>query len=887
MPTRRMSMNRDVLAANAGTIGPALCACILSLQIAALATTMDTIGSVRVSCLSPIAVRLEAKTSAGNFEDRQTLMVVNRAWPDVARTKSAAGTTTTITTANYTVTVPNSGSAITGCSVAAGGRAVFTYSALPSGRTTFPAPDELGNGYVIADAPRVVQPAWGSVPMPAGALPTTDPLYATSGWDYRYISTPDVYVFVNTQSNYFNDYLAVRKDFLRLTGPIPIVPLYFLGFASSRWQAVTQAYVIQHADLYRNTYQIPIDVYVVDTDWRSGAYDYNTTYFPNPVQFFTDMHSRGFKVTFNDHPQGSGSDFTTRWNGLTGKMNDGLDFWWFDRNWGGIIGSPVNGIDQEMWGMKMYWDIQKKFLEQKTTKKMRPALMCMRSNDPGNGSVDPIVFPHPGSHRYPGWWTGDQNSDFGMLTKNVAASVADGMRLLPHVQHDIAGFSGCNPGDELYTRWMEFGAYSPQPRVHGTNCGEGSLKRYPWEFSTDTRVIVTRYLAQRYRLMPMMYSALRKCYEDGSPLLQRCDLFWPAATNASAKLNSQYLLGDDILIRPATAEGASMTNGISVSTWIPPGDWFDAWTGQVQTGPKTLAVDSKVWHTPMFIRKGAIITMCPDMLYTSQKPWNPITLEVFPPAIGASVTRSLYEDDKETFNYESGEYAKTDLTAGRSADGMQVTINPAIGNAFAGKLSARGWIVRLHLDAAYTNQVVKVNGTPVTVGTTWTKGASSEARLLNPTAFPTTITSANFPIPLQGEGQVAPPQATGPVVEVWVPSAATSAIQTVALGEYTTGVKPTVMTDNIRGHFRAMNLPGERMQVFFAVPSERGFPAQHVVVALTNLKGETVRTLVDNQYVSRYCSETASLSGLSTGAYFCTLTINGILRNHTRVSFVK
>jgi hypothetical protein len=95
------------------------------------------------------------------------------------------------------------------------------------------------------------------------------------------------------------------------------------------------------------------------------------------------------------------------------------------------------------------------------------------------------------------------------------------------------------------------------------------------------------------------------------------------------------------------------------------------------------------------------------------------------------------------------------------------------------------------------------------------------------------------------------------------------------------------MTDNIRGHFRAMNLPGERMQVFFAVPSERGFPAQHVVVALTNLKGETVRTLVDNQYVSRYCSETASLSGLSTGTYFCTLTINGILRNHTQVSFIK
>jgi hypothetical protein len=855
------------------------------------AATMDTIGNVRVSCLSAILVRIEAKTSAGNFEDRPTLMVVQRNWPNVTRTKTT-GATTTITTTNYTVTVPNNGTAITGCAVTSGGQAVFTYNALPSGRTNFPAPDELGLGYVIADAPRVVQPAWGATPMPAGALPTTDPLYATSGWDYRYTATADVYVFVNTRRSFFGDYVAVRTDFLRLSGPIPIVPLYFLGFVNSRYQAITQAYAIQHADMFRNTYRIPIDIYVIDTDWRTGAYDYNPTYFPNPVQFFTDMHTRHFKITFNDHPQGTGTDYQTRWNGLTPKMNDGLDFWWFDRNWSGIITSPVTGIDQEMWGNKLFWDIQKRFLEQKTGKKMRPALYGMRSNDPANGVVDPINQPHPGAHRNPGWWSGDQYSTWEMLTKGIAASVADGTRLLPHVQHDIAGHRTADPGDDLYTRWMQFGAFSPQPRIHVTNFGEGVSRRYPWEFTTDTRLIVTRYLELRYRLMPMMYTALRKCFEDGSPLLQRCDLFWPATAYAAAKNNYQYLFGDDILIRPVITAGSTMTTTVNTSTWIPPGFWVNAWTGQILTGPQTLTVASQSWHEPLFIRRGSVIVMCDTMQYTSQKPWNPLTLEVYPPATDSpAVTRTLYEDDDSTYNYDTlSQYRKTSITATRtSATNMQVVVNPAQGT-FPGMLANRGWIVRLHTDAARTTEQVRVNGALVTIGTAWTKGAQAQARLFNATAFPGTITSSNFPIPLQGEGQAAGPNAPGPVVEVWVPTAATTSTQTVEYG-IITGIQSIVSQQQLGDRLTVRSMAGGQLQVRFAVPSlQENQALHHVKVTLYNLKGKAVRTLVDEKYASRDYTVTVDAAGnktLPAGAYLCKLSIDGTIHGMTTVSLIR
>ncbi|MBN1130918.1 MAG: glycoside hydrolase family 31 protein [Chitinispirillaceae bacterium] len=850
----------------------------------ASAATMDTIGNVRVSCLSPILVRIEAKSSAGNFEDRHTLMVVQRDWPAVQRARTTEGTSVIITTANYSVTVPNNGSAITGTKVVCNTRTVFTYSTLPSGATNFPAPDELGPGYIIADAPRVVQPSWGSVPMPAGALPATDPLYATQGWDYRYTSTPDVYVFVNPQKNYYNDYLAVRKDFLRLTGPVPLVPRWFLGFANSRWQAVSDKYVLEKADRYRSE-KIPIDIYVVDTDWRTGEYDYNRTYFPNPTQFFADMHARHFKVVFNDHPQGSGTDYQKRWNGLTSKMNDGLDFWWFDRNWTAIISAPVSGIDRETWGNKMYYDIQKTFLEQKYKKKLRPALFGMRSGDPANGAVDPISKPHPGSHRNPGWWTGDQSSTFNLMSKGVVAMVSDGIRLLPHVQNDIPGFMGCNPGDELYTRWMSAGCFSPMPRVHGTRCGEGSLKRYPWEFSSNTKTIVTRYLALRYRLMPMMYTALRKCYEDGSPLLQRCDLFWPSSANPSSKSNNQYLFGDDLLVRPTTATGGTMSTGIQVSTWIPPGDWIDAWTGQTQTGPKSINVDSKLWHHPLFVRKGSIITLCPDMLYTSEKPWNPITLEVFPPAAGGSVIRTLYEDDFETFNYETGEYTKTDISAVRTADGMRVTINPAQGGNFTGKLATRAWIVRLHLDAAHTAQQVKVNGAPVAIGGAWTKGNSPEARKLDPAPMPNPVTAANFPIPLQGEGQAAPASAAGPVIEVWVPAAATTTTQTVNYGA-DVGARSILRNGGLQGRFAVKNLASGRLQVSYTMPATSGDSRHRVKIVLTNLRGETVQTLVNKSCDGQYYNETVGVKA-GAGVYLCKLTIDNATAAITRLTLEK
>ena len=108
---------------------------------------------------------------------------------------------------------------------------------------------------------------------------------------------------------------------------------------------------------------------VVDTDWREEPlkYDYDATYFNGPSnakakEFFKTCHDMNVKIMFNDHPVTSAGEtpynaYKRIFDGHTDKLSDGLDLWWYDRNWTDIVESPVSGVCKEFWGLMMYYDI--------------------------------------------------------------------------------------------------------------------------------------------------------------------------------------------------------------------------------------------------------------------------------------------------------------------------------------------------------------------------------------------------------------------------------------------------------------------------------------------------------------------------------------------------
>ncbi len=492
-------------------------------------------GSVRVQLLSPTVVRVEQRGPHG-FDDRKTFVVRNRTWPGVRFTSGVEHGAMMCKTAGYTVRVKLNAESLQDVTILSpAGKKLAQFGAKLPDDALLPAPGDHAKSYELVDRPRIVPAPWGATPAPVRNL-------ANDGWDLGN-DAPDVYVMVPGNRGF----AQIRSDVLQLTGPTPMLPESFLGFIDSRYHPYTQKEALDSIDAYR-TRHIPLDVFVVDTDWRvngSHGYTVDTDDFPDMPGFIRDAHAKGVKLMFNDHPepQSDGAldekELTYRWNGLTSLMKLGLDAWWYDRNWSVSVKSPSPSLRHEVWGQEVYHDITQQFRPGQ-----RPAIM---SNVDGIDNGFRHYAPQPASHRFPLWWTGDTRSEWRFLRFGVENAVDYGaFGLLPYMSEDLGGHVG-QPSPELYVRYLQFGAFSPIMRVH---CTRGQ-DRHPWAFGPEAEKIVTDFIRMRYRLMPTLYSASRGAFETGVPLLRRCDLEWPTFPEAAS--NHQYLFGDDVLVAPVLA----------------------------------------------------------------------------------------------------------------------------------------------------------------------------------------------------------------------------------------------------------------------------------------------------------------------------------------------
>ena len=629
------------------------------------------IGKVRVQPLGPHLVRIEQRGPAG-FEDRETFTVVDRAGVAVAARETRVARGACVETATYRVVVPDDAAGIEGVRIEnAAGETLCVLSNALLAKKFLPAPSALPAVWVLGDAPRVVPSARGALPPPTGA---DDP---SSGWDLAN-DAPDAYVFFPAASGY----AAFRADFLRLTGGIPLVPLYALGLWYSRYYAYGEETALAVIDRFRKE-NIPLDLFVADTDWRVGAscgYGINEELFPDMARFVRRAHERQVRVMLNDHPEPKGKaaldpeELRFRQRGLTSLLGMGVDLWWFDRNWHTHLQAPAPGLDKEVWGMRLYRDVTKDFRPEQ-----RPLIL---SNVDGinNGRLD--APSHPAAHRFPVWWTGDTCAEWNYLRMGVANGVDSGIAsLLPYVHEDLGGHHG-QPDPELYVRFMQFGAFAPVARIHCTT----KVHRYPWEYGAEVARIVGDFFRLRYRLLPMLYAAAFEAHRSGMPLLRRCDLEWPEYPEAAD--STQYLLGDDLLVAPIL-EPARRGQNSERTVWIPPGEWQDLWTGRLHRGPAVIGVKCPLAEVPVFSRLGGIVLSAPQRQSTGSAFWPAVVVDAYAPRQDQIQTRWLYEDDGISTAYEWGECARTEFTLRQTGRETEVRIGPST--------RGRQVTVRIHL----------------------------------------------------------------------------------------------------------------------------------------------------------------------------------------------
>jgi hypothetical protein len=135
---------------------------------------------------------------------------------------------------------------------------------------------------------------------------------------------------------------------------------------------------------------------------------------------------------------------------------------------------------------------------------------------------------------------------------------------------------------------------------------------------------------------------------------------------------------------------------VARSVWLPDGDWIDLWTGVRASGPRTIQVQAPAQVIPMFVRAGSLFILAPPMQHTGEKPWDPITLDVYPHA--RRIARGeLYEDDRCSNAYLNGAFRRTSVTVRLDALNKQVVlhIGEALGT-FPGAPAERSWVLQVH-----------------------------------------------------------------------------------------------------------------------------------------------------------------------------------------------
>lgn len=117
------------------------------------------------------------------------------------------------------------------------------------------------SAYAVKDAPRIVPPPGGAIP-PQTSRATLHGYAQTSGYDF---SNPadDVYIFLFTTG-----YKAMRREFLQLTGEIPVLPHWAFGLWFCWYHPYTQAEKMHEIQRFLDD-RLGLSVASLDRDWRN------------------------------------------------------------------------------------------------------------------------------------------------------------------------------------------------------------------------------------------------------------------------------------------------------------------------------------------------------------------------------------------------------------------------------------------------------------------------------------------------------------------------------------------------------------------------------------------------------------------------------------------
>lgn len=542
------------------------------------------------------------------------------------------------------------------------------------------------------------------------------PLFDSSEWhwvvprpkrDYQ-----DWYFF-----GYGHDYKKALHDFTLVAGKIPLPPRFAFGAWWSRYWAYSDQELKQLVNEF-DIHDVPLDVLVIDMDWhltfglrwdkkvldQAGhllgwtGYTWNRILFPEPKEFLSWCEKKGLKTPLNLHPASGVQPHEEKYPEMaramgidpsTGKYvpfditnkkfainylkilhypleEEGVDFWWLD--WQQKHITKIPNLNPTWW------------------------LNYVHFTDMERRGKRPLLFHRwggLGNHRYQIGFSGDTISVWASLAFQPYFTATASNVLYGYWSHDIGGHMPGKVSPELYTRWIQFGVFSPILRTHTTKNPEA--ERRIWAYPVDYFLVMRKAFLLRYSLIPYIYTYARKAYDTGISLCRPMYYDYPEKEEAYS-FKDQYMFGDKLLVAPVTSPEDPKSMLSRKKIWLPEGKWIEWFTGSILEGPGIFERNFSIDEIPVYVKAGSIIPMQPKMRHTREKAVDPLILTIFPYGSGEI---EIYEDDGETLGYKKGEYRWQKVkNTWIEPNKIKLEIFPVEGK-FPGMLEKRAYEIRI------------------------------------------------------------------------------------------------------------------------------------------------------------------------------------------------
>jgi alpha-glucosidase (family GH31 glycosyl hydrolase) len=514
-------------------------------------------------------------------------------------------------------------------------------------------------------------------------------LFEDNGWiaGRRGGERSDHYIFM-----YGHDYREAMRTYYAVSGSQPLLPRYAMGNWWSRYHAYNEEEYLELHDHFDKD-DVPMNVAVVDMDWHLvnnlpdnmygwTGYTWNKDLFPDPDKFMKKLHDRGMKLTLNLHPADGirhhedqyaevakyvGIDPATKkavefdctdktfmdaYFDIVHHQHEkrGVDFWWIDWQQGNT--SKIPGVDP-LWVLNHFH-----FL------------------DIGRGSQRPLIFSRfggPGAQRYQIGFSGDavitwESLHFQPEFTATASNIGYGWW-----SNDIGGHTHGYKDDELYTRWVQLGCWSPILRLHSDNNPFNT--REPWRYGVEACGVVEDTLRLRHRLIPYLYTMNARSASDDEPLIQ--PMYWDHPEDDEAyNVPNQYRFGSELIAAPITQKRDSGTLLGAAKMWLPAGKYVDIFTGLVYNRRGELTVHRPLNQTPVLAPEGAIVPLDGAWRPKSGSP-NPDSLEILV-VVGANGSFTLLEDDDTGTHVDDMGFSMVDLDSTSEDSNVKFISTPIV-----------------------------------------------------------------------------------------------------------------------------------------------------------------------------------------------------------------